>query len=159
MHELINEYLEAMLLLKQQTPCGFAKLCFALVPPLNVHPDAIEENVRMAASMRGAVPKLAGHASTVATLLSCLSCPNRKQETSAETRRVAELLSQLPSEINVDELVTRSVFARQLAMSAAGEVCVAARSVPCEGLQTLAQHTPKIQVLHQFGDTQTQTSA
>jgi hypothetical protein len=43
------------------------------------------------------------------------------QEATAETKRVAELLSQLPSEINVDELVTRSVFARQLAMGPAGE--------------------------------------
>jgi hypothetical protein len=34
------------------------------------------------------------------------------QETSAETRRVAELLSQLPPELNVDDMVTRSVFHR-----------------------------------------------
>jgi hypothetical protein len=34
------------------------------------------------------------------------------QEATAETRRVAELLTQLPTEINVEELVTRSVFPR-----------------------------------------------
>jgi hypothetical protein len=47
------------------------------------------------------------------------------QETGAETKRVAELLSQVPPEVKVDELVIRSVFTRahHLAAGVEGKGC------------------------------------